>query len=321
MVPKNLENVIAFVWLLQNAFAISLDPNDPESIRDAASTVAYGMVSIYNGNTTGQTPGLLPAPYSFYDAGFMWDTLIDYWYYTGDATYNDITTEALLVQASSKQDFMPVNQTDFETNAGQTFWGFAAISAAEYRFPNPPKTQPAWIELAEGVWNSQQRRWDTNACGGGLYQEIIAGNRDPAGTPNDPKDTLTNAGFLSLGARLYAYTENSTYAQWTSKTWNWLVTENVLVHNKTGYFVFGGLSNVPIVSSNCSGNVDYSEWTDNTGRLLLTAAIMYNKTNDVVWQERAIGIWQFSQVRYARPFWLTLTNIDATDFLQESYNV
>jgi hypothetical protein len=71
---------------------------------------------------------------------------------------------------------------------------------------------------------------------------------------------LTNVGFVSLTVRLYAYTGNSAYAKWT---WDWLVAENVLVHNRTGHYVYGSLSNVPIFLSNCSGTVDYSEWTDN----------------------------------------------------------
>jgi hypothetical protein len=35
----------------------------PESIKQAASTVAYGLVKYYTGNNTGDTPGNLPDPY------------------------------------------------------------------------------------------------------------------------------------------------------------------------------------------------------------------------------------------------------------------
>ena len=72
----------------RSASAINLDLADPASIKSAASTIAHGMMSYYTGNETGQTPGLLPAPYYWWEAGAMWMILIDYWYYTGDTTYN-----------------------------------------------------------------------------------------------------------------------------------------------------------------------------------------------------------------------------------------
>jgi hypothetical protein len=34
-----------------------------ESVKNAAATAAYGMMSYYKGNESGQIPGLLPQPY------------------------------------------------------------------------------------------------------------------------------------------------------------------------------------------------------------------------------------------------------------------
>jgi mannan endo-1,6-alpha-mannosidase len=72
----------------QSARAITLDTTDANSIKQAASTIAHGMMSYYSGNETGGTPGLLPGPYYWWEAGAMFGSLIDYWYYTGDSTYN-----------------------------------------------------------------------------------------------------------------------------------------------------------------------------------------------------------------------------------------
>ena len=66
--------------LLGSAQAITLDPTSADSIKTAASTIAHGMMSYYNGNTTGNTPGLLPGPYYWWEAGAMFGSLIDYWY-------------------------------------------------------------------------------------------------------------------------------------------------------------------------------------------------------------------------------------------------
>jgi len=49
------------------------------SIKRAASIAAYGMVSYYKGNESGQTPGKLPEPpYYWWESGAMWGALIDY---------------------------------------------------------------------------------------------------------------------------------------------------------------------------------------------------------------------------------------------------
>jgi hypothetical protein len=37
--------------------------------------------------------------------------LVDYWYYTGDAGYNNVTSEALQFQVGLDDDYMPLNQT------------------------------------------------------------------------------------------------------------------------------------------------------------------------------------------------------------------
>jgi len=60
----------------------------PASIKAAASTLAFDMMSYYKGNLSGQTPGLLPGPpatpsiqnagYFWWEAGAMFGSLIDY---------------------------------------------------------------------------------------------------------------------------------------------------------------------------------------------------------------------------------------------------
>lgn len=187
--------------LVRNVAAIRVDLSDPSSVKAAASTVAHSMMQWYTGNLTGQTPGLLPAPYYWWEGGAVMGSLIDYWYYTGDTTYNDIVTQGMQFQASPTRNYMPANQTKSEGNDDQVFWGFAAMTASEYKFPNPPSDQPQWLALAQGVWNSQQLRWDRTTCNGGLRWQIFTWNNG-----YDYKNAPSNSGFINLGARLYAYT-------------------------------------------------------------------------------------------------------------------
>jgi mannan endo-1,6-alpha-mannosidase len=86
------------------------------SVKSAASSIAFDLMSYYTGNQTGQynIPGLLeqpPAGYYWWQAGAMWNTMVDYWYITGDTSYNEATTQALTFQVGDDQDYMPTNQT------------------------------------------------------------------------------------------------------------------------------------------------------------------------------------------------------------------
>ena len=70
----------------------------------------------YHGNETGQIVGLLPPPYYWWEAGAMFGQMVDYWYYTGDETYNAVVTQGLLGQTGPLNDYMPQNQTKTEVS-------------------------------------------------------------------------------------------------------------------------------------------------------------------------------------------------------------
>ena len=46
----------------------------------------------------------------------MFGQMVEYWYYTGDTTYNAVVTQGLLGQAGPLSDFMPQNQTETEVS-------------------------------------------------------------------------------------------------------------------------------------------------------------------------------------------------------------
>jgi mannan endo-1,6-alpha-mannosidase len=141
--------------------------------------------------------------------------MVDYYYYTRDPTYNDITTQAMLFQVGPNNDYMTPNQTKTEGNDDQGFWGLAAMSAAEANFPDPPADQPQWLALAQAVFNTQAARWDDTSCGGGLRWQIFTFNNGYT-----YKNSISNGCFFNLAARLAKYTGNDTYAQWADKTWD-----------------------------------------------------------------------------------------------------
>lgn len=73
-------------------------------------------MTYYKGNQSGQTPGILPGPppagdYYWWEAGALWGAMVEYWHYTGDTSYNDVVTQALLFQVGPNRDYMPPNVT------------------------------------------------------------------------------------------------------------------------------------------------------------------------------------------------------------------
>jgi mannan endo-1,6-alpha-mannosidase len=91
--------------------ALTITPNDPNSFKQAASTAAYDMVSYYQGNQSGQIPGKLPG--TWWEGGAMFMTIMQYWHWTGDDSYNDITTTGMMLQAGENYDYMPKNWSSY----------------------------------------------------------------------------------------------------------------------------------------------------------------------------------------------------------------
>lgn len=241
------------------------------------------MMKFYSGNVTGGIPGLLPGPYYWWEAGAMFGSLIDYWYYTGDTSYNDVTTQAMLFQVGDKDNYMPSNQSKSLGNDDQAFWGMAAMSAAELKFPNPPADQPQWLALAQAVFNSQALRWDNSTCAGGLRWQIFTFNNG-----YDYKNTISNGAFFNLAARLAAYTGNQTYAEWAERAFDW--THAIGLMSDDYYFYDGSDDKI-----NCT-QINHIQWSYNAGVFLLGSATMWNLTQSDLWRERTLGIWNATHV-------------------------
>jgi mannan endo-1,6-alpha-mannosidase len=252
-----------------------------DDIRASARTLAYDLMTYYHGNESGQVPGILPGPppggdYYWWEGGALWGTMIDYWYYTGDTTYNDNVIQSILHQTGEHRDFMPLNYTASLGNDDQAFWGMTALLGAEDKFPDPPSDQAQYLALAQAVFNTQaapSRHDDT--CGGGLRWQIPFTNQG-----YDYKNTIANGCFFNIGARLARYTGNETYANWAEETWDWLFSVG-FVDAKT-YAVYDGAH----VDKNCT-DINEAQFSYNCAVLAQGAAYMYNYTEGSdVWKDR-----------------------------------
>ncbi|OJJ79769.1 glycoside hydrolase family 76 protein [Aspergillus glaucus CBS 516.65] len=281
---------LAVLWWFIGARvnAIGLDVTDQDNIKYVASQLAWDLVSFYTGNNTGDVPGNLPDPYYWWQAGAFFGTLINYWAYTGDTTYNDITKQAILHQAGENDDLMPTNQTRTEGNDDQAFWAITAMMAAESNFPNPEEDQPSWLAMAQAVFNEQAARWDMDTCDGGLKWQIYSFN-----SGYQYKNAISNGCFFDLAARLARYTGNMTYAEWAENTWDW--AEGVGLFGDK-YEVYDGTSE----TNNCS-DINHIQWTYNNGVFLHGAAHMWNLTNGAQkWQNRITGLLDAQHVFFSK---------------------
>ncbi|CAG8941719.1 unnamed protein product [Penicillium salamii] len=259
--------------------AIRLLTLSEASIKSAASQIAFDLVTFYTGNNTGDTPGNLPDPYYWWEAGAFFGALVNYWSYTGDSVYNDITKQAMIHQAGKKGDFMPENQTYTEGNDDQCFWALSAMIAAERNFPAPSSPTPGWLAMVQAVFNEQAHRWDTSACGGGLRWQIYTWNSGYL-----YRNSIANGCFFDIASRLARYTGNETYAKWATKAWDWTQMIGLI---GTEYEIFDGVTDV----DNCTSH-DHNRWSYNAGVWLHGASVMYNYTTEQgsdissTWRER-----------------------------------
>ena len=230
-----------------------------------------------------QDVGDLQDPYYWWVAGALWGAMLDYYHYTGDSTYNDVVTEALLhdTNLGENKDYMPTQHAFEEGNDDLFFWGSAVLTAAENKFPQDDSSLPSWIDLGANVFNSLVSRWDTSACNGGLRWQIYPDN--PNGI--DYKNSISNGGMFQLAARLARATGNSTYQDWAEKIWDWSWDVGFIDHDY--WHVYDGASS----SQHCD-TVNKVSFTYTNGIYLYGAAVMANFTESDDWKYRATNLLQ-----------------------------
>ncbi|PWY88204.1 mannan endo-1,6-alpha-mannosidase [Aspergillus heteromorphus CBS 117.55] len=262
------------VALAGSASAISLDINNEQSIRNAAATASFNTMSNYTSNHTGQIPGYIPD--AWWEGGALFDTLIQYWYFTGDASNNPAVSQGMYWQRGN-DNYMPSNWSSYMSNVDQMAWGLAAMTAAELNYP-VETNMSSWQTLAQRVFKVQSARWDESTCGGGLRWQIWSYE-----SGYTMKTAASNGGLFQLSARLARFTGNQTYADWAEKIWDWSLTS--LVNNDT-WVVADSTS----TGSGCA-TVGENQWTYNYGLYLSGLAYMYNFTNgETKWKAGLNGL-------------------------------
>lgn len=284
---NNMQYLLLFLTTL--ASAITLDVTSQSDVKSATSVIAYDMMTVYTGNQSGQVPGLLPGglncnpnnvgTYCWWEAGAMFGSLINYWQYTGDTTYNQVTSQAIEFQRGADDNFNPANQSRSMGVDDQCFWAFTAMDAVEANFPAAGGNVPSWLSMAQAVYNFQLDLWDPDTCGGGFRWQVFSIN---AGY--NLKNAVSNGGNFQLAARLAYVTGNSSYADWADKVYDWMAQSKLMQQDAQSGILY--IWDNTDSNNNCTDQTNYV-WTYNYGIMLGGAAYMYNYTNGSdVWLNR-----------------------------------
>lgn len=214
----------------------------------------------YTSNSTGHIPGYLNE--RWWEGGALFQTMIEYWYFTGDTSNNRAVSQGMYWQRGDN-DYFPANYSAYLGNDDQMAWGLAAMTAAELGYPQDT-SMPSWASLAEGVFQAQVPRWDTETCRGGLRWQIF-----PYQAGYNVKNAISNGGLFQLSARLARYTNNQTYSEWAEKIWDWSANSSLL---DTETWTVSDSTNV---QDKCASAARL-QWTWNYGAYISGAAYMYN---------------------------------------------
>lgn len=157
---------------------------------------------------------------------------------------------------------MPQNQTKMLANEDQAVWGLAALTAAEVGLPKKNESIE-WFDLAKNVFNTMTPRWDEKKCGGGFKWQIF-----PFSSGYSYKNSMSNANFFLLAARLAQFTGNATYSEWADKSFAWMQDIGLMSED---FSVFDGTDD----EMNCT-TINHIQWSYPHGLFLEGAAVMYN---------------------------------------------
>ncbi|KAI4683361.1 uncharacterized protein J4E88_004536 [Alternaria novae-zelandiae] len=253
------------------------------SIKSAAKTLANGLVTFYNESVSESgIPGIFPKPYYWWEAGLVFNALIDYSYLTGDSQYDSIVSEGIQAQLGEDYAFMPANQTGQITNEDQTTWALAALTAAETGF-SPPENR-SWAEYAAEVFDVQVLRWDEETCGGGLRYTIFTFQ-----SGYDYKSNAATGDFFLLAARLAKLTGNETYSEWADKSYTWAKDRGLISDD---YDVYDGTASL----DNCE-DANRVQWSYIHSVYTEGSAIMQNITNgEQKWTDAVQGFVNSSNI-------------------------
>ncbi|KAF9631864.1 Glycoside hydrolase family 76 [Lasiodiplodia theobromae] len=253
--------------------ALDFPTNDSDALSSIVKQISNGVVEFDVEDYYG--PGLFPDPYTWTESATAWDSLVGYWYLTGDTTHNAAVQTALVGQLGPALDYLPPNQSLHMSNWRQSSWALAALSAAERGLPVESESEnvTSWEDLARDAFDTQVPRWDDTTCGGGLRTDIFM-----FGDEYNSKDSLSQSTFFLLAARLARFTGNQTYVDLAARAYDWMREVKLIDDDFAVYYNAS-------TTQNCS-QVDDTQWSQAAAAIAYGSAVLANITSSTEWADR-----------------------------------
>lgn len=256
--------------------AVYMDVDNETSICDALGAIVQGEFNYYEGIRYGGTVGTFQAPYYWWNAGEVFGGWVDYWRFCqqDNETFKNYLYDAMWHQRGSDYDYMPTNQSMTEGNDDQGVWGMAIMQAVERNFTNPDTH--SWLYMIQAIFNSMNNRWDTATCNGGLRWQIFTWNNG-----YNYKNAIANGCLFHIAARLYRYTEESTYLEAAERVYAWMWNVGFIVDSPS-FIIYDGADD----TDNCT-DLTIHKWSYTYGIFMAGCAYLYNFTGEQKWYECA----------------------------------
>ena len=227
-------------------------------------------------------PNTSPGPdgFQWYEGGIMWGAVMEYIRLTGDTTYTETISQALVLASEGQTaSFLGRIPTLAETLEGKwnddiLWWALPCVTSAEIYGPNTPMAGgTTFAKLANTTYSQVIAQWSPS-CGGGIYWSRDRNNEKSKGY----KSTITHAQEMMLGARLSIVTGSSKYMQEADMQYQWLKKTGIIAADGR---VFDGLDD----TKGCS--IFIQELSYKAGFLIGALAWMYKASNDVRYIQEA----------------------------------
>lgn len=240
-----------------------------------AATAAAALQLMYNDTVGSPSRGLFctgtPHGGCWWQSANELDALIDYSEETGSAAYlGDIATTFTDAADEAPSSSGPFLDNYFDDDA---WWGLTWLNAYELT------GTAAYLTTAENILSHiQQYGWDST-CGGGVWQHTGSGAT---------KDAIANELYLTLAARLYLATGETSQQYLADATAEWTWFQNAgNVDHLTGTTTSmidtipgKGALIYPSVSSSCQVSTGTVFWTLRQGQFLSALTDLATATSD-----------------------------------------
>lgn len=143
-----------------------------------------------------------------------------------------------------------------------------------------------YLDMAEKIQKWIYESWQT-AFGGGLLWREFPPTEDPAVIS---RNTCINAPAAYAAARFYQLTGSESHLNWSKKIFKW-----------TQEYLYDTSLHVYVDNINQLGQVEKMLFTYNTGVMISAAALLYDITKEVHYQEHALEIIEGGRVILSKP--------------------